>query len=160
MVCKLKRALKQRSVFVLMCLSTIPSPPGERGGLGGVPLFRLRPRLVFMLPWPDHSASGAALHQAFCGRCLYFTHPQEPEERILEEDSTPGAGYPCLQLRAPQIPQSRLRRSPKLQWRRLQAQRAGEWHQPARERWKWEWEWSGHQCGKRRSHVRGKRVSF
>lgn len=149
-------------MFTLMFPPSISPPPGECGSLGGVPLLRLWPRLVFMLPRPDNSAARAALHQAFCGRCLYLLNPQEPEEWISEEDPVPGAGHPrhcpSLQPWAPQAPQSCLRRSPKLQWRKLQARRTREWCQPAGE---WgEWAWRGDKCGKWGTQVWGKRVSF
>lgn len=102
----------EQSCSWVLLISTFPCPLGKCGGVGGIPLLRLRPRLVFMLPRPDHPAAGAALHQAFCGRCLHFPHPQEPEERLSEEDSVHTDLHPSLQPRPPQAPQNR--RSPKL----------------------------------------------
>lgn len=135
--CTFKGDLQQQAAKVFMFF-LIRFLPGECGGLAGVPLLRLWPRMVFLLPRPDHPASGATLYQAFCGRCLYFTYTEEPEEWISEEDSTSGANRPnvCPLLKplAPESPQICLGRPPELQWRKLQAQGAGEWDQPAGER--------------------------
>lgn len=104
--------------------------PGKRGGLVGVPLLCFWPGLVVMLPRPDHPAPRAALFQALCRRRLYFAHSQELKEWLPEEDA--GAGQPCFSP-TPETPQSRLRRTAELQWRKLQAPGAGERHQPAEE---------------------------
>lgn len=135
--------------IVFICLSTLLCRQGECGGLGGVSLLRLWPGLVFMLPWQDNAAPSAALHQAFSRRRLYFTHPQEPEERISQEESGPGTSKLCLQPRAPQTQQRRRWCFPKRQWRWIQARWTGERHQPAIGGWK-RLQWK-----KWRSHVGG-----
>src|SRR4029434_1500617 len=69
------------SLSISLSLSFPLSGAGECGGADGVPLLRVRPGLVLLLPRAHHPDAGAALHQALRGGRLHLAQPQEEDLR-------------------------------------------------------------------------------